>query len=147
MTKVCLFKEYSGLEIPNLPYEFTVDRAAEFMPAGNAECMEIYETNVKVFEKDSVKRARIIEIFTNVGFVFITGELISKTKNGVLFDYPPCGDEQSSDDEKRHTPPVVPPPIEVVKCYDRLIFSSPRNELLANVNHQRAERGYPHLVQ
>ena len=96
MTNICLFKEYSGLEIPQLPFEFNVDRATEYMGGlKSTESMQIYKTNVKVFESDEGKRTQIIDIFTKAGFIFVTGELISKTKNGII------------------------------KCHDRLIFTSP----------------------
>lgn len=87
---VMIFNEYDGLPIPVLPFEYKVDRVNRPMPVNTKECESIYRTNVKVFEKDSLKREKIMAIFLQAGFTFVTGRLVTVHKNkntGVITNY------------------------------------------------------------
>lgn len=99
-TVITLFKEYCGLEIPSLQIPHQIIRDKDAMKPGSSTSKLIYQTNVKVFQKDSFLRKEIIEAFLKNGFIL----------------------------EADHITSVIHGNKTVIKAYDRLIFRSPLRE-------------------
>lgn len=91
-TEIFTFQEYKGPEIPSLPFPVFFRKAENKMPD---DFPEIYQKNVKVYERDKEKREIILAAFLAGGFTLLADHLTFKYPNGT-----------------------------VVEEYDRLVFSS-----------------------
>jgi len=95
MTTIYIFEEYSGAELPVLPFEYKINRGPRYDNTMENDLIDLYKTNIKVFEKNEDKRNIIKDIYKKHGFIFITDHVKSKMTNG-----------------------------SIVRAYDRLIFKS-----------------------
>mgnify|MGYP001363768387 CR=1 FL=1 len=79
-TEIFTYQEYKGPEIPNLPFPAFHRKAEAKMPE---DFPDIYQKNVKVFERDLEKRKVILETFLASGFTLLADHL---TPNGTIVE-------------------------------------------------------------
>lgn len=79
-TIISLWDAYSGPKLPlgYLPFEYKI----EIRKGEEKKFMDIYQTNIKVFERHLEKRNIMIEIFTKHGFKLENDCLVSVMKDG-----------------------------------------------------------------